>query len=222
VLLCALLFTHYGIFGNYFFFGILPYAAYLFLLNVAPFYYASGKTDGLIVKGIKKGDREEESLVFAMEIFGQMQEGKSFGEIDETLFDFPVVAEDTPIFAVATDLKYRRALELGDLESASKHINRLAVASPYLSDAQMGEVAMELLYMHSLYKDEENAKKTLAICEDVLSKESATTKRIYTAYYRMLGDDKKAETCKQEGIFLLAKESLLGKRKAEEILLQRL
>ena len=69
--------------------GVLPYSLYLFLLNVAPFEYAGGKTDMLVYMGIKKGWNAEKTMLSAMEIQGQLYEGKSFAEIDEKwYFDF--------------------------------------------------------------------------------------------------------------------------------------
>ena len=92
--------------------GMVPYAAYLFLLNLPPVEYASGKTDTLVYLGLKKGYDGEKNMLSAMEIQGQLYEGKSFAEIDETLyFDNPQLCEDEPLFAVMLDLKYRYFLE---------------------------------------------------------------------------------------------------------------
>ena len=66
--------------------GMLPYAAYLFFLNLPPFEYVGGKTDGLIYKGIKKGYDAEKCMLSVMEIQGQLSEGKSFSEIDEKYY----------------------------------------------------------------------------------------------------------------------------------------
>ena len=92
--------------------GLLPYTAYLFLLNVAPFEYASGKTDMLVFVGLKTSQPAEKTMLSAMEIQGCLYEGKSFTEIDEPLyFHTPQLCEDEPLFAVMQDLRYRYYLE---------------------------------------------------------------------------------------------------------------
>ena len=86
---------------SYLLWGIVPYAAYLCLLNLPPVEYASGKTDTLVYLGLKKGYAAEKNMLSAMEIQGQLYEGKSFQEIDEKFyFDVPQLCEDEPLFAV--------------------------------------------------------------------------------------------------------------------------
>ena len=93
---------------NYILWGILPYTGYLFLLNVLPLEYPNGKTDIGVYVGIKKGEAAEKNMLSAMEIQGQLAEGKSFSEIDEMLYmDVPQLCEDEPMFAVMLDLRYR-------------------------------------------------------------------------------------------------------------------
>ena len=63
---------------------------YIFFLNIAPLEYASGKTDALVYRGIQRGEAAEKVMLSAMEIQGQLYEGKTFSQIDESLyFDLP-------------------------------------------------------------------------------------------------------------------------------------
>ncbi len=206
----------------YLFWGLFPYVGYIFLLNAVPFCYVGGKTDCLIMQGIRRGEREEFVMLCAMEIFGGLAEGKSFSDLDERLFDTPVIAEDEPMYAVITDLKYRYALEKEDYERASSEINRLATASPYLSDRETEMVAMELLYMHTLAGDRDLAEKTKVICEERLQEETVEAKRVLASYFAMIGDRERTLTCKKQAEALLGKADLKGKGKAESILLARI
>ncbi|MBQ9730226.1 MAG: hypothetical protein IJV80_05390 [Clostridia bacterium] len=95
---------------SYFSLGVLPYAGYLFLLNVVPFEYASGKTDTAVALGLYNEKDAEKTMLSAMEIYGFLSEGKTYGEIDRDLyFNLPVLCEDEPIYAVMLDLRYRYA-----------------------------------------------------------------------------------------------------------------
>ena len=84
--------------------GAVPYTAYLFMLNVLPLEYASGKTDVLVYVGIKNHAPAEKNMLAAMEIQGNLYTGKSFSEIDENLYyDLPQLCEDEPLYAVILD-----------------------------------------------------------------------------------------------------------------------
>jgi hypothetical protein len=61
----------------YFLWGMIPYAVYLELLNFLPFEYASGKTDMMVYVGLRSGADVETVMVSAMEIQGQLYEGKT-------------------------------------------------------------------------------------------------------------------------------------------------
>ena len=125
--------------------GIVPYAAYLFFLNLAPLEYPSGKTDALVYRGIQKGYDAEKNMLAAMEIQGNLYAGKSYTEIDESLyFNQPQLCEDQPLFAVMLDLRYRYYLEKGEYDNAADCLNRLANAQAYLSQEEVEKLAAEL------------------------------------------------------------------------------
>ena len=123
---------------NYFLLGMIPYAAYLEVLNLLPVEYAAGKTDLLVYSGLKQGADAETVMVSAMEIQGKLYEGNTFSEIDEKLyFNLPQLCEDEPLFALILDLRYRYYLEKGDIEHAADCLNRLVNAQAYIQRLEM-------------------------------------------------------------------------------------
>lgn len=207
----------------YLFWGILPYAAYLFLLNVAPAEYASGKTDMQVFIGLKKGFDAEKNMQSAMEIQGRLYEGNSFSEISEELYyDLPQLCEDEPLYAVMLDLRYRYHLEKEEMEKAADCLNRLAQSQAYLSDGEWEKVAAELTYMHALNQDLSAAEETGKLCRDFLQRESVTAKRVLAAFSAGFGKADAASALIEQARNLLPCERLLGVRKFEEILLSRI
>ena len=214
VLGVALITSCFGSFA-YFFWGVIPYAAYLFLLNVVPLEYASGKTDMLVFIGLKKGYDAEKTMISAMEIHGCLYEGKTFAEIEERkYYELPQLCEDEPLYAVMLDLRYRYHLEKEEYEKAANCLNRLAQAQAYLSDEELEKVAAELTYMHTFNGDLEGAEESGKLCRDFLQRETMTAKRVLAAFSAAFGSREAAE--------LLKCERIAGLRKFEEILLSRI
>ncbi len=207
----------------YFVWGMLPYAAYLFLLNLPPVEYASGKTDTLVYLGIKRGADVEKCMLSVMEIQGQLYEGKRFSEIPQSYyFDLPQLVEEEPLFALVLDLRYRYYLDKEELDSAADCLNRLALTQAYLSDKELEKVAAELVYMHSLRGDIERAEESGKLCKAFLSGNSATAKRILAAYSQAAGKTEAVEPLKAQGREALSCEWIAGVRKFEEGLLSRI
>lgn len=218
----ALITTFLGV-PSYLFWGMLPYAAYLFLLNAVPLEYASGKTDMLVFLGIKKGYDAEKNMLSAMEIHGFLYEGKSFAEIDEEkYYDLPQLCEDEPLYAVILDLRYRYHLEKEEYDKAADCLNRLAQSQAYLPDEELEKVAAELTYMHALNADLESAEESGKLCRDFLQKEQVTSKRVLATFSAAFGKTDAAETLKVQAIELLETERIAGVRKFEEKLLSRI
>lgn len=208
---------------SYLCFGILPYSAYLFILNALPVEYASGKTDALVYRGIKKGCDAEKCMLSAMEIQGQLSEGKSFSQIDERYyFDLPQLCEDEPLYAVLLDLRYRYYIEKDERERAADCLNRLVLSQTYLSERETEKIAAELVYMHSLNGERERAEECGRLCKSYLSEETATAKRILAAYALAFGDTERVKALLSQAESCLKKERSLGVRKFEEILLSRI
>lgn len=219
-----------GIFSRaaaFVFWSGIPYAVYLFLLNSVPAIYAGGKTDAAIFRGILKGDAPEKAMVCAMEIYGQLSEGKSFAEIpDEWYFGFPQLAENEPMYALILDLRYRRHLEKGELEKAADCLNRLgALAEPgYLYPDQLADLALEFGYMHILNGDLKSAEESISLGE-LTGKERKNTAafcRVCALRSAAEGNLEKADCWKAAAEEFLRREPLEGVRKSERILLSRI
>ena len=210
----------------FFVWGLLPYSAYLLFLNALPCEYASGKTDMLVYLGLKKGCASEENMLAAMEIQGLLSEGNCFAEIEEKLyFSAPQLAEDEPLFAVMLDLRYRYYLEKNEVAKAGECLARLASVQDYLSDTELEKLAAELVYLHSVCGDKENAEKNGAVCQEYLRGESVTAKRALAAYSLAFGGESGAENAKlllQQAKTLLDNEKIKGVARFEGILLSRL
>lgn len=206
----------------FFFWGSLPYAGYLFLLNALPASYAGGRTDAAVLLGIAKGRGPERTMISAMEIYGELAEGKSFSEMDEKWFyGSPQIAEDEPMYAIILDFRYRRALEKGEAEGAADCLNRLGglAKDGYLSAAQAASAAAEFGYMHALQGDAESAR---ACAEGAEGAPKTALFRMYAAIARAEGDERECARQKEAAEGALAKEPLEGFRKSERILLSRI
>lgn len=208
---------------NFTLWGIVPYAAYLFLLNVAPFEYPGGKTDTLVYLGIKNGCDAEKNMLAAMEIQGNLYAGKSFTEIDESLyFNVPQLCEDEPLFAIMLDLRYRYYLEKNNLEKAADCLNRLASAQVYLPQEEVEKLAAELTYMHALQGDLQSAQECAKACKDFLKTETAVARRVLAACAFVGGKTEEGLLLKESAETYLEKELISGVVKAEKILLSRM
>ena len=223
VLLVTAILTTVFVKPTFILWGMIPYFAYLFFLNILPLEYASGKTDTLVYRGIKKGDDAEKNMLAAMEIQGQLYEGKSFAEIPEMYyFDLPQLCEDEPLYAVMLDLRYRYYLEKEDYDRAADCLNRLAQAQAYLPDEEVMKIAAELTYMHALNKDFERLQQTSGVCKEYLASESATAKRVLAAYSYAIDKKEAVSALKTQAEKYLAKERIKGLAKFERTLLSRI
>lgn len=209
--------------SNYFLFGLLPYLSYLFLLNILPLEYASGKTDILVCRGIKKGYPAEQAMLTAMEIHGALYSGKTFLELEEEkIKSFPVLAEDEPMFAVILDLKYRYYLNKNQLEKAGDCLNRLVAVQEYLPAAQVEQIAAELVYFHSIYGNQESAQACSEYCKEYLKTDTPLAKRALAAYSNAFGKEEAVAPLLEQARKLLETERIQGVKVFEETLLSRI
>lgn len=222
VLLIAIAVSLVG-WNAYFFWGIIPYAAYLEILNFMPVEYANGKTDMLVYAGIKNEDDVEKVMLSAMEIQGQLYEGKHFSEIEESWFtNLPQLCEDEPLFALMLDLKYRYYLEKNDVEHAADCLNRLVNAQAYIPALEMKKIATELVYMHSITGNLDLAQESSQFCEDYLRGNTVDAKRALAAYSKAKGDVEAANILVSQAKEILKNERIAGLKKSEYILLDRI
>ena len=208
---------------NYLLWGLLPFMSYSFLLNVAPAEYPGGKTDVAVYVGLKNGYDAEKNMLAAMEIQGQLSEGKSFAEIEERLyFDQPQLCEDEPLFAVMLDLRYRYYLEKEDMDNAAACLNRLVSILDYMPLAEAEKIAAELVYMASLRGEMEIAEENSKLCQAYLTGNTATAKRILAAWSKANGKMDFVEALLVQADECLKNEEVAGVKKFEQILLSRM
>lgn len=214
-----------GVLGrtSYLLLAMIPYMSYLFLMNVVPLEYPSGKTDCLVLLGIKQGWDVEKTMLSVFEIHGQLYEGKSFSQIDKALyFNLPQLSANEPLFSIVLDLRYRYYLEKNQIEQASDCLNRLTQAEGYLSEEEVEKIGAEFTYIHSLLGDWENAEACGKICRKFLSSDSPTAKRVLAMYSKAFGDKQAVPLLIAQAEEGLKLEPIEGFVKAERILLKRL
>lgn len=214
------------------FLGALPYAAYLFFLNVALFCYGGGKTDGLIFTEIVKDKPCGVRFVATLNAQGRLNEGKSYAEIDrEFLYSLPAIAEDEPLFIANLFQLYYAETERGNTEAAAGYLNRIASLSAYLTREEESLALCELLYTNSCVGDEEQAEKCFGAvnARNGEKKEKAPSanlsvaeKRALAAYYKMKGSETESLKYTEKGLSLTSEIRTAGERKTEELLLKRL
>ena len=208
---------------NYLLWGLLPFMGYSFLLNIAPADYPSGKTDTAVYIGLKKGADAEKTMVSAMEIQGQLAEGKSFTEISEEFyFNTPQLCEDEPLFAVMLDLRYRYYLEKEDMDNAAVCLNRLAGILDYMPITEAEKVAAELVYMASLRGEMEIAEENSKLCQSFLRSDNLTAKRILAAWSKANGQAEFVDALFVQAEECMQYERIDGVKKFEQILLSRI
>ena len=162
-------------------------------------------------------------MVAAMEIQGQLYEGKSYAEIDESLyFDLPQLCEDEPMFSVILDLRYHYYLEKEDLEKAGDCLNRLTQIQCYIPDKEIEKLAAELTYMHSLLGDVERATESGKLCAEYLQGNGVLAKRALLAFSLAIGKTEAVEPLIKQATEAIKTERLEGVRKHEKLLLSRL
>ena len=211
----------------YAFFGALPYAAYLLLLNLPPFEYAGGKTDMRVFYELKTDKPCGVRLVAAMNAQGELAEGKPYSGIDRAYLDnLPAIAEDEPLFAMNEFYLYFAAAEARDYETAAKHINRIAALSPYLSEKEQRAALCELTYLNAVLSDETQAEKCFAaLCGDSFcgngaeAFQTSAENRAAAAYYVLRGDFACSARSAEAAAAAAENEKLPGAAESEKLLL---
>ena len=234
IIVVAAVFGGYA--GAFVLFGALPYAAYLFLLNLPPFEYAGGKTDMRVLCDILKDKPYGVRLIAAMNAQGELASGKPYSAIDKNyLENLPVIAEDEPLFVLNEFYSYYAAAELRDYEAAAKHINRIALLSPYLTVEEQRAALCELTYLNALLSDETQADKCFAALsygaenaenaenaekseKSVEARSTCAENRAAAAYYVMRGDLPAAEKALSAAVKCEKQERFKGAAASERLL----
>lgn len=111
----------------------LPTSFYVFLLNLLPFEYESGKTDGLVANEVLNNKDTAKVLLVLLTVQGQVNCGKSLNEIDENmLFDVPQLPEDDVNFICLTQLRAMYYAAKGESEKSAKYQQRYEELKIYL------------------------------------------------------------------------------------------
>ena len=208
---------------SYFCVGALPYAAYLFFLNVVPLTYGGGKTDMRVLADILKQTPCGVRFVAALNAQGRIAEGKAYGEIDGAfLRDLPLIAEDEPLFIMNLFYLYYAAAEKGDWRAAADNINRIASLAPYLTAQEEKSALCELVYMNSVTGDAEQAEKCFGAFSAYGEEITAAENRAAAAYYKLRNDQSRADGYMRRAYAAARKEKLPGARKSEELMLLRI
>lgn len=209
--------------GAYTVYALLPYAAYLFLLNVVPVEYPSGKTDALVAKGIRGQAAAEQTMLNLMRIHGELQQGKSFGEIDEEFyFSAPQIPVDEPLYVAILDARYCYYLEKKDVEKAFDCLKRIREAGEYLTKEEIFLLERNLAYICLLKGSDAVLKKAVHNDEKAWQAKDVAIKRILAVYMCGCGDDERTAALVGQAESLLPTVYPLGLRKHEEILLSRI
>lgn len=118
--------------------ALTPASLYLFLINLAPAEYAGGKTDGLTLAEILRGEPSAKVMLAIVEVQGQVNCGTPLAEVDEKLlFDLPQLPEDDINFIALTDLRREYYKARGDDELAAKYAARFEELKQYLPEGYL-------------------------------------------------------------------------------------
>ena len=101
--------------------ALLPASFHLLALNLLPFRYDEGNSDGeIIIKLLKNGD-EAKVMLAVLTVQSQVLNGKPIAEVDEKLlFDLPQIREDEVSFISLCQLRAEYFTAKGDGENAEK------------------------------------------------------------------------------------------------------
>lgn len=201
----------------------LTYAAYLFLLNVLPVEYATGKTDALVARGIRKGEPVEQTMLNVMRIQGELQAGKSYSEIErEWYFSAPQISVEEPLYAAVLEARYAYFVELEDYEKAFDCLKRIKEAGDYLSEEEVLRLEKNLAYLCLLGGNDEVLKTAAKNDEEYWKGDDVAIKRTLALYMQKCGEEDRASLLIQQAEALIEKQPIAGLRKHEQLLLSRI
>ena len=203
--------------------AMLPYTAYHFLLNLLPVEYPSGKTDALVASGLKKDAPTEQTMLNIMRIHGELQAGKTYSEMEGSwYFSAPQLAEDEPLFVAILDARYCYYVEKEEYEKAFDCLKRIRVAGEYLSEQEILTLERNLAYLCLVGGNDEVLKAAVKNGEEYWQSDDASIKRTLALYMQKCGETDRAQALITQAKNLLEKESIVGLRRHEELLLSRI
>ena len=201
----------------------LCYASYLFLLNVLPVEYSTGKTDALIARGILDSAPTEQTMLNVMRIQGELQSGKRYAEVDEEwYFSAPQLSVEEPLYVAILESRYAYYLEKEDNEKAFNCLKRIKEAGEYLSEEEILRLEKNLAYICLLGENDEVLKKAVKANEEYWKSDDVSMKRTLALYMSKCGEKECAELLISQARKLLESYEIDGLRKHEELLLSRI
>lgn len=111
----------------------VPASFYVLFLNILPYEYESGKTDGLVANEVLNNKDTAKVLLVLLCVQGQINCGKKLEEIDENIIlNLPQLPEDDINFIYLTQLRAMYYAAKGESEKSEKYQKRYEDLKIYL------------------------------------------------------------------------------------------
>ncbi len=112
---------------------LLPYSAYIFLINAVPDDRNGAKNDGMIVWELITNADSAAVMLQILRIQGMVRTGTKLADVPEAMFfDVPQLPEDDINYIILTQLRYEYYLERGNDSEAYKYFLRYKDLIDYL------------------------------------------------------------------------------------------
>ncbi len=163
----------------------LPISAYYFFGTLLPTSSEGTLSDGGVLYGLNKNTNVSKVTLNLLAIHGNLYEGKTPSQIDESLFfDLPQLPEDDINFALLYNARYNYYLDKEDYENAKKTSDRLMGIMDSLPASVRPVIKMDALYNACTFDyNEEVADDLMYELEKYLNKNNdATSIRVKMAY----------------------------------------
>lgn len=197
------------------FFCGMPLSLVILIINAIPG-LVKGNDGSEFEKMMKDGD-EKIATTRLLTITAELYEGKSYAEIDETLFENDLKISSALKLRFAL-LKLRRAEEIFEPKKIVESLEELQTGEDYLDD----EAAIEILFAYILIGDESKIAEYEYLLDkcDTLPGASGMRTLVYYANYK--GDDKYVKATLKSAKKICAKAYLKGDGKFNAEMLSRL
>ena len=163
----------------------LPFAFYLFTINILPLSSVGEKTDGGVILGLLKKDRFAMATINLLAIQSHYFLGETPAEVEEGLyFNVPQLPDNDVTFAILLNYRYIYYLDKGDQENLLKISERMNEVCDGLDDKMRMNIRSDILYNYCRFiKDDEKAEKLYKEVRKYLMLENTCTNlRIRAAY----------------------------------------
>lgn len=197
------------------FFCGMPLSLVILVINAIP-----GLVDGNDGSEFEKmltDNDEKTATIRLLTITEKLYDGKSYAEIDETLFDDDLKISPATKTRFAL-LKLRRAEEIFDPKKIVESLEELQAGEDYLDD----EAAIEILFAYILIGDESKIAEYEYLLDKCDTLPGASGMRTLVYYANHKGDDKYVKATLKSAKKICAKAYLKGDGKFNAEMLSRL